>query len=246
MKEMEEDHTLDRLRLLVGAEGCDRLSRAHVLVLGLGGVGGFAAEMIARSGVGQMTIVDADVVNQSNINRQIIATQLVIGQSKAALWRDRLLSINPALRLEVIVEYLRDERMEEVLSAAPYDFVIDAIDTLAPKVFAIAYMQQHGIPFVSAMGAGAKTDPTKIRVARMDKSFNDPLAKMIRKRLRHLGVKLNFPVVFSTELPVEEAIVLTEGEQNKKSTPGTISYMPPMVGGYCAYVALDHLLHPKS
>ncbi|WP_297132422.1 tRNA threonylcarbamoyladenosine dehydratase [uncultured Porphyromonas sp.] len=245
MKEMEEDHTLDRLRLLVGAEGCDRLSRVHVLVLGLGGVGGFAAEMIARSGVGQMTIVDADVVNQSNINRQIIATQPVIGQSKAALWHDRLLSINPALRLEVIAEYLRDERMEEVLSAAPYDFVIDAIDTLAPKVFAIAYMQQHGIPFVSAMGAGAKTDPTKIRVARMDKSFNDPLAKMIRKRLRHLGVKLNFPVVFSTELPVEEAIVLTEGEQNKKSTPGTISYMPPMVGGCCAYVALDHLLHPN-
>ena len=107
-------------------------------------------------------------------------------------------------------------------------------------------MQQHGIPFVSAMGAGAKTDPTKIRVARMDKSFNDPLAKMIRKRLRHLKVKLDFPVVFSTELPVEEAIVLTKGEQNKKSTPGTISYMPPMVGGYCAYVALDHLLHPKS
>ena len=202
MKEMEEDHTLDRLRLLVGSEGCDRLSRAHVLVLGLGGVGGFAAEMIARSGVGQMTIVDADVVNQSNINRQIIATQPVIGQSKAALWRDRLLSINPSLRLEVIAEYLRDERMEEVLSAAPYDFVIDAIDTLAPKVFAIAYMQQHGIPFVSAMGAGAKTDPTKIRVARMDKSFNDPLAKMIRKRLRHLKVKLDFPVIFSTELPL--------------------------------------------
>ena len=130
MKEMEEDHTLDRLRLLVGSEGCDRLSRAHVLVLGLGGVGGFAAEMVARSGVGQMTIVDADVVNQSNINRQIIATQPVIGQPKAALWHDRILSINPALRLEVIAEYLRDERMEEVLSAAPYDFVIDAIKAI--------------------------------------------------------------------------------------------------------------------
>ena len=117
----EEDPTFDRLRLLVGAEGCERLSRAHVLVLGLGGVGGFAAEMVARGGVGQMTIVDADVVTPSNINRQIIATQSVIGQPKATLWRDRLLSINPALRLEVIAEYLRDERMEEVLSAAPYD-----------------------------------------------------------------------------------------------------------------------------
>ena len=145
------DNWLERTEPLLGAEKLEKLRAAHVLVVGLGGVGAYAAEMIARSGVGQMTIVDADVVNQSNINRQIIATQPVIGQSKAALWRDRLLSINPALRLEVIAEYLRDERMEEVLSAAPYDFVIDAIDTLAPKVFAIAYMQQHGIPFVSAM-----------------------------------------------------------------------------------------------
>lgn len=237
------EHTFDRLRLLVGEESYEALRSAHVLVLGLGGVGGFAAEMIARGGVGRMTIVDADVVAESNINRQIIATQEVIGQSKAHLWEARLHAINPALELEVIAEYLRDERMEEVLSAAPYDFVIDAIDTLAPKVFAIAYMQQHGIPFVSAMGAGAKTDPTEIRVARMDKSYNDPLARMIRKRLRHLGVRLDFPVVFSSELPVEDAIELTEGEQNKKSTPGTISYMPTMVGGYCAYVALDHLMN---
>lgn len=242
MEELKEDHAFDRLELLVGEEGLERLRHAHLLLLGLGGVGGAAAEMVVRSGVGRMTIVDGDVVSESNLNRQLIATRPTIGQPKALLWRDRLFAINPTLRLRVLEEYLRDERMEEVLSLEPYDFVIDAIDTLAPKVFAIAYMQRHGIPFVSAMGAGAKSDPTKICVAKMSKSYNDPLARMIRKRLRHLDVPLDFPVVFSTELPDDKAIRPTWGEPNKKSTPGTIAYMPLIVGGYCAYVALKHIL----
>lgn len=239
----EADHTFDRLRLLVGAEGCEALRSAHVLVLGLGGVGGFAAEMIVRGGVGRLTIVDGDVVSQSNINRQIIATQEVVGRSKALLWRERLRSIVPSLEVTAVDEYLRDERLEELLTATPYDFVVDAIDTLAPKVAAIASLQRHGIPFVSAMGAGGKTDPSTLRVAPMEECTHDHLARMIRKRLRHLGVSLDFPVVYSAQEVDPATLEFTEGEPNKKSTPGTISYMPPMVGGYCAYVALNHLLH---
>lgn len=233
--------TFSRTELLLGKERMDRLRHSHVLVVGLGGVGGYAVEILCRSGIGELTIVDADSVRQSNVNRQLIASQETIGQAKAGLWAERLRSINPEVKLHVHEIFIKDEVTEELLSAAPYDFVIDAIDTLSPKVNLIKSLMSRGLPFVSAMGAGAKEDPTMIRIAPMTKVKNCTLARFVRKRLRKLGVPPDFTVVYSEELPKDEAVLLTDGEQNKKSTAGTIAYLPAVTGCYCAHVAIQHL-----
>ena len=235
------DQTFVRTELLLGNDGLDKLRRSHVLVIGLGGVGGYAVEMLCRSGVGELTIVDADAVQQSNINRQIIANQSTVGIPKAELWEQRLKSINPEVILHTKEIFIKDEITDELLSASNYDFVIDAIDTLSPKVNLIKSLRLGNMPFVSAMGAGAKLDPTMIRIGRMDKAKNCPLARFIRKRLRHLDIPLDFTVVYSEELPDDNAVIMTEGEQNKKSTTGTIAYMPAVTGCYCAYAAIRHI-----
>lgn len=227
----------------MGAEGMAQLQQSHVLVVGLGGVGGYTAEMLARSGIGAMTIVDADVVQESNINRQLIALRSTIGQPKAQLWQERLLAINPELKLRVVEEFIKEERIEELLAGGTYHFAIDAIDTLSPKVHLIASLVEKGIPFISVMGTGAKLDPTQIRVSRMDKVHNCPLARALRTRLRKLEVPLKFPVVYSEELPQKHAVLLTDSEQNKKSTTGTIAYTPAVAGCYAAYTAINHLLN---
>lgn len=232
-----------RTSLLVGEEMLQRLADSHVLLVGLGGVGGYTAEILTRSGVGRLTIVDNDVVNSTNINRQLIALHSTIGQSKANLWAERIRDINPEIQLEVRQQFVRDEDTFELLDAAPYDFVVDAIDTLSPKVHLIKGLVERGIPFVSVMGTGAKFDPREIKIGRMDRAKNCPLARMIRKRLRKLQVPLKFQVVYSEELPREEAILVTEGEQNKKSMTGTIAHNPAVAGCYAAYAALDHLIH---
>lgn len=243
---IQDREALSRTALLLGDEPLERLADSHVLVVGLGGVGGYAAEMLARSGVGEMTIVDGDVVQPSNINRQLIALHSTIGRPKAQLWAERIRDINPDIRLTVKETFIKDTATDDLLTEAPYSFVIDAIDTLSPKVHLIRSLIEREIPFVSAMGAGAKRDATAIRIARMDKVKNCTLARFIRKRLRKLGVPLHFTAVYSEELPDEDAILLTEGEQNKKSTTGTISYMPAIVGCYCAYVALDQLCRAEA
>lgn len=242
MKELSEDWQ-SRTSLLVGQERLRRLGGSHVLLVGLGGVGGYAAEILARSGVGRLTIVDGDVVNTTNINRQLIALHSTMGRSKASLWAERIRDINPDIQLEVREQFIRDEETYELLDAAAYDFVIDAIDTLSPKVHLIKALVERDIPFVSVMGTGAKFDPRQIKIGRMDRAKNCPLARMIRKRLRRLEVSLKFQVVYSEELPNEEAIVVTEGEQNKKSMTGTIAHNPAVAGCYAAYAALDHLIH---
>lgn len=233
--------TFIRTDLLLGGERLERLRQSHILVVGLGGVGGYAVEMLCRSGIGELTIVDADTVQQSNINRQLIATQETIGSSKAQLWEQRIKSINPEIILHTKEIFIKDEITDELLVEFDYDFVIDAIDTLSPKVNLIKSLRLGDIPFVSAMGAGAKLDPTLIRIGRMDKAKNCTLARFIRKRLRKLSVPLDFTVVYSEELPNDDAVLLTEGEQNKKSTAGTIAYMPAVTGCYCAHVAIQHL-----
>lgn len=231
-----------RTDLLLGDTALHKLGESHLLLVGLGGVGGYAAELLARSGVGRMTIVDNDTVNLTNINRQLIALHSTVGQSKAPLWGQRIRDINPSIQIEVREQFVRDEETYELLDAAPYDFVIDAIDTLSPKVHLIKALTERGIPFVSVMGTGAKFDPRMIKIGRMDRAKNCPLARMIRKRLRRLGVSLKFQVIYSEELPSDEAIKVTEGEQNKKSITGTIAHNPAVAGCYAAYVALDHLL----
>ena len=186
-----------RTELLFGAEHMERLSRSHVLVVGLGGVGAYAAEQICRAGVGKMTIIDADTVNESNINRQLPALHSTLGMPKAEVVAKRLLDINPQLQLTVLNEFLRDERTEEVLLSAPLDFVVDAIDSLSPKVYLMYQAYIHKIPIVSSMGAGAKVDPSLVRIADISKTINCALAKAVRKRLRPLGVSKGIPLAYA-------------------------------------------------
>jgi tRNA A37 threonylcarbamoyladenosine dehydratase len=230
-----------RTELLLGKNAVEKLAGAHVLVAGLGGVGAYAAEQVCRSGVGKMTIIDADMVVPSNRNRQLLALKSTEGQRKARLMAERLLDINPDLELVVLDEYLKDNRTDEVLSAKT-DFVIDAIDTISPKVFLIYHTLQHGHKLVSSMGAGGKINPGLIRIAPVEDSHGCRLAYLIRKRLHRLGVRTGFDVVFSPEPVSKESFLAVENEQNKITTIGTISYMPAIFGCFCASVAIRGII----
>lgn len=232
----------ERTELLLGVEKAEKLRGSHVLVVGLGGVGAYAAEMIARAGVERMTIVDADSVSVSNINRQLVALHSTVGLPKAEILAARLMDINPDIQLTVVQEYIKDEATDILLDREPdYDFAVDAIDTLAPKVNLIKGCLDRNIPLVSSMGAGAKTDPTLVEIKDIGKSHHCPLAHMLRKRLHKVGIRSGFPVVFSPE-PVREGSMILCEEQNKKSNVGTISYMPAVFGCACASVAVRTLL----
>lgn len=219
----------------------ERLRQAHVLVVGVGGVGAYAAEMICRAGVGQMTIVDADTVQPTNINRQLPALHSTVGKEKAEVLAARFRDINPDIRLTVLPVFLKDGNIPELLDAAYYDFVVDAIDTLAPKCHLIAEALKRHIRIVSSMGAGAKSDITQVRFADIWDTYHCGLSKAVRKRLQKLGIKRKLPVVFSTEQAAPEAVLLTEDEQNKKSTCGTVSYMPAVFGCYLAEYVIKRL-----
>lgn len=228
----------ERTGLLVGEQTLRRFAEASVAVIGVGGVGGYAAEMIVRAGIGHIIILDSDEVNASNKNRQLLALDSTIGRPKCDVLSERLLDINPELDIKIIKDYLEDPAT--LLAGLRIDFLVDAIDTLSPKLSLIKYCVDNRIPLVSSMGAGAKFDVTKIRIADISKSFNCPLAYIVRKRLRHMGISRGFKVVFSEELPDENAIVPDNG-RNKKSQVGTISYLPAVFGCACAQVAIEHL-----
>lgn len=232
---------LERTELLLGEEKLELLKKANVLVVGLGGVGAYAAEMVARSGVGRMTIVDCDTVSLTNINRQLPALNSTVGQTKSSLMASRLRDINPLIELNVICDYLNEDNIATVLDAVHYDYVVDAIDTLAPKVMLIEESLKRGFKIVSSMGAGAKTDPTKVQITDISKSNYCPLAHALRKRLNRMGIRKGFMVVFSPEEVREGAMVLCE-ERNKKSNVGTISYMPAIFGCGCASVVIRGLI----
>ena len=232
---------LERTELLLGADLLEKLRQAHVLVVGLGGVGAVAAEMICRAGVGTMTIADADLVSETNLNRQLIALRSTLGQPKARVLAARLRDINPSLELVVVQRYIKDEATDELLDSARYDYVVDAIDTLSPKVALIKGCLDRGYPLVSSMGAGAKMDPTLPEISDIGKTHHCPLAHMLRKRLHRLGIRSGFQAVFSPEPPREGAMILSE-EQNHKSMVGTISYMPAAFGIGCASVVVRGLI----
>lgn len=243
MKEIAEWQV--RTELLLGADALIRLRKAKVAVIGLGGVGAYAAEMITRAGVGSLVILDSDVVNQSNKNRQLIALDSTMGKSKVDVLTARLHDINPQLEITGIKEYLTENNVEGLLKNQNVDFIIDAIDTLSPKIALIIYAVKNQIPLVSSMGAGAKVDATKIRIKDISKSFNCPLAYILRKKLRKAGISKGFNVVFSEELPDSEAIIPVE-EQNKKSQVGTISYLPAVFGCVAAQSAILHLTNTEQ
>ncbi len=232
---------LERTELLLGNERLEKLKNANILVVGLGGVGAYAAEQLCRAGVGKMTIVDGDVVEETNRNRQLPALQSTTGKPKAEILAERFLDINPDVKLTVLNEFIRDDRTIELLKSQPFDYVVDAIDTLSPKVFLVYHALQLGLNVISSMGAGGKMDPSKIEVTDIKKSYNCRLAKMMRKRLGRMGVKKGVKVVFSSEEIDENAVRLEEG-QNKKSTVGTISYMPPVFGCFIASAVIRDLV----
>lgn len=239
---MEENNWLVRTELLLGPEQVNALAHKHILQVGLGGVGAYSAEMLCRAGIGEMTIVDADNVSLSNINRQLPALHSTVGKSKVQVMADRLLDINPDLKLHCVQEFIRDERTAELLESASYDYVVDAIDSLSPKVYLIYQALQRNLKIVSVMGAGGKMDPSRIAVADIAKSTHCHLARTVRKRLYRLGVRGGFPVVYSTENVPEEAIAIDKDESiNKLSTVGTISYMPAMFGCVAASVVIREL-----
>ncbi|HNQ69422.1 MAG TPA: tRNA threonylcarbamoyladenosine dehydratase [Bacteroidales bacterium] len=229
----------ERTELLLGPDKYDKLRNSKVLVCGLGGVGGAAAEQLVRAGIGNICIVDADIISETNINRQIIATHKNIGKAKTDEFSKRLYEINKELNIETRNVYLRDEILEQTLLEG-WDFVIDAIDTLSPKLNLIRICYQNKIPLVSSMGSGGKTDPRKIKIDDISKSNNCGLARMLRKRLHRLGIYEGIQVVYSDEITNKETVI-EEESINKKSNAGTISYMPVIFGCMCAAVAVEYL-----
>ena len=228
----------ERTALLVGEDVLARFARSTVAVVGVGGVGAYAVEMLVRAGVGSLILVDNDEFIDTNRNRQLPALKSTVGRSKVEVVRERVLDINPDCNVTAVPSYVEPENVETLLGSYHIDFLVDAIDTLAPKLALINYCVTHGIALVSSMGSGAKFDITKIRIADVSKSFNCPLAYMVRKRLRReYGISRGFKVVFSEELPDGNAIVPEEG-RNKKSNVGTISYLPAAFGCACAQAAI--------
>ncbi len=232
---------LDRTELLLGEEKLTILKNSNVLIVGVGGVGAYAAEMICRSGVGKMTIVDADTVSETNINRQLLALHSTVDMDKVDVLRNRLLDINPDLEINCIKTFLNSENIPTLLDTNNFDYVVDAIDTLAPKVSIISECLKREIKIVSSMGAGSKTDPTLVQVDDISKTKYCPLAHMLRKRLHKIGINKGFYAVYSTEEPREGSMILCE-EKNKKSNVGTISYLPATFGITCASVVIREIL----
>ncbi|CDT31538.1 tRNA threonylcarbamoyladenosine dehydratase [Sphingobacterium faecium] len=238
---MKDLSWLSRTEALVGREALEKLANSHVMVLGLGGVGSFAAEFICRGGVGKMTIIDGDTVDPSNRNRQLPALATNHGMPKAQIMRDRLLAINPELDLTIIEDFVLPEKISDLLDLKP-DYAVEAIDSITPKLFFIRQALERKVRFVSSMGAGGKMDPTKIEIADIGETYNCKLAHHIRKKLYKHGIRSGFKAVFSTELPDKASLLYTDGSNYKKSAYGTMSYLPAAFGGAIASVALRDLI----
>lgn len=231
----------ERTLLLLGQPGIERLAQAHVLIVGLGGVGAWVAENLCRAGVGKLTIADGDTIHPSNRNRQLIALNSTDGKPKAEVVAARLKDINPTIEVVVINRYLKDESLRNLVEQ-PYDYVVDAIDTLSPKLFLLTHAVRYGHRVASSMGAGGKLDPSKVMIADISKTHTCPLAWILRKRLHKQGIFTGIKAVFSPELVPEAAVKHIDNEPNKKTTVGTISYMPPVFGCFLASVVLRDLL----
>jgi tRNA threonylcarbamoyladenosine dehydratase len=232
---------LSRSELLVGKEGIDRLTQAHVLVVGLGGVGSFAAEFIARAGVGTMTIVDGDVVDPTNRNRQLPALSTNHGVSKAEIMAERIRAINPEITLHVVQEFLTPQKCREILTVK-FDYVMDCIDSITPKVTLLQTAYETGQRIVSSMGAGGRVDPTQLKVTDLIDTYQCHFAQYVRKRVKKLKVGRGIKAVFSTEEMDKDSIILTDGSNFKRSAYGTISYLPATFGSVCASVVIRDLL----
>lgn len=235
------EHWLSRTELLTGPENLQKLQAAHVLVAGLGGVGGYAAEQLCRAGIGELTLIDGDTVNITNRNRQIIALLSNEGKRKADVMAQRLLDINPEIKLHIIDEYLKEDRFAPILETR-FDYVVDAIDTLTPKVALLTEASRRGYRVVSSMGSGGKFHPEKVEISDISQSHHCKFAYIVRKYLHRQGVFTGITAVYSPEPVSKKAIREVKGEENKRSVVGTISYMPSVFGCFCASVVITNLL----
>lgn len=222
-----------RTELLLGQEAVARLAGANVLCVGVGGVGGHAAEMMARAGIGHMTIVDGDKVDESNLNRQIVATTATVGMTKVAAMKERLLSVNPDIEVTAIDKFLLDTDIEPLLESARFDFIADAIDSVGTKCRLIEMAFQLGIPIVSSMGAGARTDISEIHIDKLARTHHDGLARAVRKRIDNAKISNSLDVVFSSEEPDPNG-VMESAEGLRKTTVGTVSWIPAAFGCHMA------------
>ena len=239
---MEDFSWLSRTALLIGEEKLNLLSLKHVMVIGMGGVGSFAAEFICRSGIGKMTIIDGDVVDPTTRNRQLPALATNHGISKATIMSERLISINPEIDIQIINDFINPEMVETLLTYQP-DYIIDAIDSITPKITFLKFAYENNIPLVSSMGAGGKLDPTQIKVVDISKTIICPFAQQVRKVLKQHKIYKGIKVVFSPEPSVKESLMMTDGTNYKKSAYGTMSYMPATFGAVAASVAIRDLIN---
>lgn len=233
---------LERTELLIGHDNLEKLSKSHVLIVGLGGVGSFAAEFICRAGIGKMTIIDGDTVDKTNKNRQLPALTSTIGQSKARVMAARFLDINPELDLVVIDQFQQPEDNIKLIESQNFDYVMDCIDSVSPKLYLIKTCFDRKQRFISSMGAGGKIDASTVKVADISKSFNCPFARTIRKRLKRHHIRKGFKVVFNSGELLRESMKLTDGSNYKKSFYGTISYMPALFGLRMASEVIQDLI----
>lgn len=233
---------LSRTELLIGKAALQKLAHSHVMIVGLGGVGSYAAEFMARSGIGKLTIIDGDTVHPTNRNRQLPALATNHGEYKATIMAQRLTAINPELQIEEIKAFINPQNVEGLLTNKP-DFIIDAIDSITPKITFMVCAYQKQIPLVSSMGAGGKYDPTKMQIADIAKTYNCVFAQQIRKMLKtQHQIRQGITCVFSPELPNKQSLIMTDGSNYKKSAYGTISYMPAIFGAVAASVAIRKLI----
>ena len=233
---------LERSELLLKKDKLNKLIKANILIVGLGGVGSFAAEFLARSGVGNLTIVDGDKIDTTNINRQLPALHSTVGKYKTDVVAERLKDINPDINITIINRFIEPDEFESLVTGQTYNYIIDAIDSVSPKIYLILAAKHHKIKIVSAMGAGGKMDPSKVKVTDISKTRDDFLARVIRKRLRKQGIQKGVKCVFSTELQDANALQMTDNTGFKKSHYGTISYMPALFGLQAAATVIKYLV----
>ena len=235
----------ERTDILIGAEGVSRLADRHVFVAGLGGVGSYCTESLARAGVGRLTLLDHDVVALSNINRQLPALLSTVGQPKAELMKSRIADINPDCQVTILRVFLTTENVNDIVP--DWDYVIDCIDSLSCKEALVAESYKRGLKVASSMGAGNRLDPSKIRIADISQTEMCPLARQMRKRLlKHHGIRRGILTVYSDEHPRDPRPPEPTSQGRPRAVNGTISYMPPLFGYMLAGAVINRLLEEQN
>lgn len=225
----------ERINLVLDKNNIDKIRSLNVLIVGIGGVGGYALECLVRCGVGNITIIDNDLINESNLNRQIIALNSTINNKKVEIAKNRMLDINPDLNIKIINEFILEENFNNFISK-DYDYIIDACDTITTKILLMKFSSDFNIKLISCMGTGNRINPTELTITSLNKTYNDPLAKNIRRILKEKDLKINPMVIWSRELPIK----------NGSRTPGSMIMVPMTAGNYCAYYIINDILKDKD